>query len=104
MIALSTLLMTSKRLRPTTISTYSSIKTSPRHLLSNTVALPLWGLDDTLVGVYGGVGSQEQEVNWNMSQAIIAPVRVVTRRMTISTLLLALAIALYVAFRVFGKI
>ena len=50
------------------------------------------------------MGSQEQEVNWNMSQAIIAQVRVVTRRMTIPTLLLALAIAVYVAFRVFGKI
>jgi hypothetical protein len=38
-----------------------------------------------------------------MSQAIIDPVRVVTRRMTILTLLLALAIAAYVAFRLFGK-
>jgi hypothetical protein len=52
----------------------------------------------------GCVGSQEQEVNWNTSQAIIAPVRVVTRRMTILTLLLALAIAAYLAFRMFGKI
>jgi hypothetical protein len=54
--------------------------------------------------LYGGVGSQEQELNWNMSRAIMAPVRVVTRRMTILTLLLALAIAAYVAFLLFGEI
>ena len=53
--------------------------------------------------LYGGVGSQEREVDWNMSQAIMAPVRVVTRRMIILTLLLALAIAAYAAFRLFGK-